>query len=325
MTDMKILVYGAGVLGSLYAAKLKDTGHDVAVLARGRRLEAIRTHGIVLHDDRTGRRSNTPVPTVEGLAPDAAYDLILVVMRKNQVPAVLPSLAANRVTPAVLFLVNNGAGPGDWAAALGSERVLLGFPGAGGAREGHVVRYSLVDGKKQPTTIGELDGRLTPRLKTIASALQEAGFPVAIEPNMDAWLRTHVAAVIPAGLAILMAGGSTRALADFPGGIALTLQATREALSALPKLGIPITPGKIRLLLWLPSFLMLPIIRRALRTERAELVMARHTVNAGDEIAHLAGELMALVRKAGTPAPALEQLFQYAGADAAASSAKGTT
>ena len=39
---MKILVYGAGTIGSLYAAKLKDAGHDVTILARGRRLHEIR-------------------------------------------------------------------------------------------------------------------------------------------------------------------------------------------------------------------------------------------------------------------------------------------
>ncbi|MEV3950585.1 2-dehydropantoate 2-reductase N-terminal domain-containing protein [Streptomyces halstedii] len=33
---MKLLVYGAGVLGSLFAARLHEAGHDVSLLARGR-------------------------------------------------------------------------------------------------------------------------------------------------------------------------------------------------------------------------------------------------------------------------------------------------
>ena len=33
---MKILFYGAGVMGSLYAARLKDSGQDISVLARER-------------------------------------------------------------------------------------------------------------------------------------------------------------------------------------------------------------------------------------------------------------------------------------------------
>ncbi len=33
---MKILVYGAGVLGSLYAARLRESGQDVSILASQR-------------------------------------------------------------------------------------------------------------------------------------------------------------------------------------------------------------------------------------------------------------------------------------------------
>jgi 2-dehydropantoate 2-reductase len=309
---MQILVYGAGVLGSLYAARLQEAGHDVTVLARGRRLEEIRTHGIVLEDDTTHQRTATQVPAVERLAPDDAYDLILVIMRKNQVPDVLPALAANRACPSILFLVNNAAGPDDLVAALGRERVLLGFPGAGGAREGHVVRYSLVSGKAQKTTVGELDGQTAPRLRAIASALESAGFAVAIEPRMDAWLRTHAALIVPAALGILMAGGSTRALARLPGGLNLALRAVKEGLRALRRLGIPITPGKMGLFRWVPVWLLAALLRPALRSERSELIMARHAVSARDEMAHLTAELMALVRAAGTPSPALDQLLSYA-------------
>ena len=52
---MKILVYGAGVLGSLYAARLKESGLDVSILARSRRLADIREHGIELEDSSTRR------------------------------------------------------------------------------------------------------------------------------------------------------------------------------------------------------------------------------------------------------------------------------
>ncbi|MFQ5935891.1 MAG: ketopantoate reductase family protein, partial [Acidiferrobacterales bacterium] len=53
--SMKILVYGAGVLGSLYAARLKEAGNDVAVLDRPKRLGFIRDHGILFEDVLTGK------------------------------------------------------------------------------------------------------------------------------------------------------------------------------------------------------------------------------------------------------------------------------
>ena len=43
---MKILFYGAGVMGSLYAARLQDSGEEVSILARRQRLADIRE---VLH------------------------------------------------------------------------------------------------------------------------------------------------------------------------------------------------------------------------------------------------------------------------------------
>ena len=46
----RILILGAGVVGSVYAARLKAAGVDAAVLARGRRLADVSEHGIVLDE-----------------------------------------------------------------------------------------------------------------------------------------------------------------------------------------------------------------------------------------------------------------------------------
>jgi 2-dehydropantoate 2-reductase len=116
---MRILVLGAGVIGSFNAARLKEAGQDVTLLARGRRLADLREHGVVLEDFRTGRRTTTRVPLVERLGPEDDYDLALVVVRRNQIPSVLPMLAQNRRIPSVLFLGNNAAGAQDMVQALG--------------------------------------------------------------------------------------------------------------------------------------------------------------------------------------------------------------
>ena len=51
---MKLLFVGAGVLGSLYAARLGEAGHEISVLARGKRLQEIRSQGIVLEHTFSG-------------------------------------------------------------------------------------------------------------------------------------------------------------------------------------------------------------------------------------------------------------------------------
>lgn len=47
---MKVLVVGAGVIGSFNAARLLRGGVDVTLLARGERLAALREHGVELED-----------------------------------------------------------------------------------------------------------------------------------------------------------------------------------------------------------------------------------------------------------------------------------
>ena len=44
---MRILIFGAGVIGSLYAALLAEAGYDVSVYARGRRLESLTQDGLL--------------------------------------------------------------------------------------------------------------------------------------------------------------------------------------------------------------------------------------------------------------------------------------
>jgi 2-dehydropantoate 2-reductase len=306
---MKILVYGAGVLGSLYAARLKEAGHEVALLARGRRLADLIQHGIILEDAFTRRRTRTIVDLVDALRPDDSYDLILVIVRKSQVAEVLPSLSANWNTPAVLFLVNNAAGP-DELAAVGQDRLLIGFPGAGGTREGHVVRY-LLAGRRQPTSIGEPDGRLTPRLDEIAGALRAAGFQVAIRRDMDAWLKTHVALVSPLANALYLAEGDIYRLAGDREALSLLVQAVREGFRVLRLLGVPVTPPGFRLLEWVPQKYLINLLQKRLATEQAELAIARHANAARDEMKQLAGEFQALVRESGLKTPAIDRLCEY--------------
>lgn len=305
---IRILVYGAGVIGSLYAARLKDAGHDVVLLARGRRLNELETHGIVLQDEATGRMAVTRVTLTDHLDPTDRYDLIVVTMRKGQVESILTSLAANTVTPTVLFMVNNGAGPDRWVEAVGRGRVVLGFPGAGGGKDGPQIRYQITSPSTQPTTLGELNGRVTPRLQAIRTAFQQAGFPTELSPNMDAWLCTHVALVVPIANALRLHGGDNYALAKSPEDLRLLVQGVQEGFAVLQALGIALVPSKMRLLRLLPAGLLVPILRRVFATSWAELVLARHARTAADEMKDLSVDLMELVAKAGATTPALARL-----------------
>ncbi len=258
---MKILVFGAGVLGSLYAARLAKSGEDVTILARGERLEQIREHGIVLARLPNNKLSVYQVKTIEQLEPDDAFDLVIVMVRRDQLDSVLPQLAANHFTPNVLFMVNLASGPDMLIQALGKERVLLGFPGASGARGKFIVRYRMVPGWLQPTTIGEIHGHVTNRLRRIARLFQRAGFGVTICNNMDAWLKMHVALVSPIANAIYLAGGSTARLSRTRDGLVLMIRAMREGIQVLRASGYPVHPRYAWLIVLVPEPLLVILFK----------------------------------------------------------------
>jgi len=246
---------------------------------------------------------------VERLAAEDTYDLVVVLMRKTQISAILPILAANPNTPNILFMCNNASGPDEMVNALGRERVLLGFPGAGGILEEHVVRYIVVSGRNQATTFGELDGKTTPRLKKIAQAFKNAGFPVETSKNMDAWLKTHVAKVSPVANALYMAEGDNHQLACSRYGMVHMVKAMREGFQVLRTLDIPIVPSKLKIVEWLPESIVVFLMRLMVNSEEAEITMAAHANAARDEMKQLADEFRALARSTSVPTPAMDRLY----------------
>lgn len=308
---MKILVIGAGVLGSLFAARLKNIGEDVTLLARGKRLEEIRFHGVLLADSIGEHISITHLQATDSLGPDDVYDLIIVAVRKNQLDSVLPMLVKNQASPNILFMVNNAAGADSIAQVVGRSRVILGFPGAGGVRGRLIVRYTILSPLIQPTTLGELDGQTTPRLATIAAMFRRAGFPTVTSTNIDAWMKTHAALVSPIANAVYLAGGDNFRLGRTQDGLVLMVRAIRENFAALEKLGVPITPWKFRLVKWTPEPVLVMLMRLAMPTRWAETVITAHANAARDEMAVIATEVKQLADKAGVATPCATLLCAF--------------
>jgi 2-dehydropantoate 2-reductase len=228
---VKLLVYGAGVTGSLFTARLHEAGHDVSLLARGERLAA----------------------------------LIAVFVCTHQVDAVLESVAG--LEGDVLFALNWAAGPEPLGAVIGPERVLLGFPSAGGRMDGEVVRHRATNFmiRRVPMPIGEPDGRTTPRLERIVRAFRAAGINARAESQMDAWLRTHAAFEVPLGQAVHGAGGPA-ALADDPDAVRGMMRRMRQNMAAMPT---PPVPRGFVALQTLPEGLLVAMLRRFLRSPTA--------------------------------------------------------
>jgi len=305
----KVLIIGAGVIGSFNAARLRDAGKDVTLLARGHRLAVLREHGVVLEDARRGGRTTTQVPLVDHLGPDDAYDLAIVIVRRNQIASVLPMLAQNHCIPNILFLGNNAAGTQDIIQALGRERVLIGIVNAGGERQGYVVRY--LWWRRLPLELSELDEKPTQRAKAIVRFFRSAGLHARLRKDVDAYLKTHAAGLPAMAGAVYMAGGDIRRLAHLPKVVRLFVHSYREALRGLSAAGIPLKPFSTHLVEWIPEPILMFGLRFFLDTKLAVQGGQRHINAATDEMKEFADEFREIFRQTGLPSPASDILFAH--------------
>ena len=78
---MRILIYGAGVIGSFYASRFAKAGLDVTILARGQRLKELQGHGLWYRGK--ARTHKVEVKTISELKPDDRYQFIFLTVREN--------------------------------------------------------------------------------------------------------------------------------------------------------------------------------------------------------------------------------------------------
>jgi 2-dehydropantoate 2-reductase len=311
---MKILIIGTGPLGSLFAGRLDEAGHEVSLLARGARLAQLREHGLVLEDSQTGEVTTAHPRILETLDPAEPFDLALVIMRKNHVAGALSILAQNPHIPSVVIMGNNAAGPGAYIQALGAARVLTGFPSSAGYFKDEKVVYLGGSEKRQISIpIGEVDGVTRSRTRLVASVLSTMrGYTVEILPNMDAWHKTHVALLMPSIAPALFAAGLDRErLANTPDLIVLMCRAIREGFAVLQDLGVPIVPHTFRVLAALPEPLLVLFVRRLIARPQMEVALVGHARAARDELIYLADEFLTLAAESSVPIPSILRLVPY--------------
>lgn len=294
----RILIFGAGVIGSVFGGLLSARGHDVTMLARNKRFDELNTNGLWLQKNGQAKAQKFPVKVIPSLDIDDGYDFVFVTLRKEQVRDSLPQLKNIRSSNFV-FMVNNPSGYDEWIDALGSDRVIPAFPGAGGKIEKGIVCYEIVSGIIQPTTLGELNGHVSERILELKAMLKAAGFQVSVSRNMDAWQKTHVALVGPLGDVIYMDGGNNYSVARNAAAIHQMNRALKENFSFLKKSGIGIVPRKLTIIRLIPVWILDIIMKYAFHTKWAETVISNHALNARTEMKVISNELLALAKSKG--------------------------
>ena len=299
---MKILVFGAGVLGCNLARNLFRAGKDVTLLARGAWAEELQKNGLRIKDTFSPRISVSRIPVVTGLAPDDAYDVIFVVLRYTQLGPILETLRANR-TQNVVFVGNN-VRPNELAASLPEKNVLFAFASSAGHRErDHVAS---VDLKK--ITIGQLlDAPSNERL--IGQIFGGTKYKVAYEPNMGDYLLCHAAFVLPAAFACYKTDGDLKRLKGNTVYLSRLIDANREGYRAIRNAGHVILPKEDA------DFESAAYRKTCLRffklmcaTGLGKICASDHAMNATDEMSALNRDLKQFFDEGGAAYPVWKTL-----------------
>jgi len=279
VTTMRILIFGAGVIGSLYGALLAEAGYDVSVYARGRRLESLTQDGLLYRSK--GKIRKAPIKVLSKIRPGDRYDRIFLTVRENQLHMALEELRQN-CSPTIVTMVNSLETYDEWEAICGAGRIIPAFPGAGGGFDGSVLDASLTPRLIQPTTFGKKDGRE----RELSSVLRKAKIPYQIVPDMHAWQLCHLAMVMPIADAYYEAedpenAGKNAAL------MRKTARQIRNNLDAIAARKIRLSPGKMQAFRVLPVPLVGWILGLVFQSSFGDRFMYRHSMKALDEMAKL--------------------------------------
>ena len=304
---MKILVYGAGVLGCNLARNLFRAGKDVTLLARGNWAAEIKQNGLRIKDKFSPRVSISRIPVMTELAPDAMYDVIFVVLRYTQLDSALETLRENQ-TKNIVFVGNNVRARA-LAAALPEKNVLFAFALSAGHREAD--RVVSIDLKR--ITIGQLPG-VASNGGLIGEIFGGTKYKVAYEPNIEDYLLCHAAFVMPAAFACYKTDGDLKKLKGDTAYLNRLLDANIEGYRAIRNAGHAILPKEDT------DFESEKYRKTCLRffklmcaTSLGKLCASDHAMNAIDEMSALNRDIKKFFDENGAAYPVWQALEAEAG------------
>lgn len=309
---MKVLVYGAGVIGGQLVHALTISGNDVTVIARGAWKETLEKDGLRIRH-YIQRKDTTDHPRVLEKPDGQRYDIAFAVMQYRQMEQILEDLAA--VNCPIVVLVGNNLSASEMErrilrATVSPKEVLFGFGSTAGTREnGKLTTVHTGDGK---LTIGKAYAEATAEEKTLLKRLF-AGSRMAVSycDDMDAWLKYHAAFILPVVYLCYKTGCDLKKSTKEDR--KLLLDAAGDAYHLLMELGYPVRPAGDEKSLepGMTNKLAGLVIRLVSKTRLGALCTTEHCRHAPQEMEDLDKAFWELrVRKPDFPMPHFDELYK---------------
>ncbi len=299
---MKILVFGAGVLGCNLARDLFKAKKDVTILARGKWAEEIKNNGLRIKDKFKPRMSISHIPVITELTPDDQYDVIFITLRYTQIESILDILRSNR-TKNIVFVGNNVRAK-DLSETLPEKNVLFAFASSAGHREPNYV--DSIDLKK--ITIGQLrDSQSNEQF--IKQIFEGSKCKITYEPNMEDYLLCHAAFVLPIVFACYKTDGNLKKIKGNKAYFNKIIDANIEGYKAIRNAGHAILPKEDEIF-ESPKYrkTCLRFFKLMCATSLGKICASDHAMNAVEEMSSLNRDLKLLFDKTDAKYPVWEEL-----------------
>ncbi len=241
---MRILIYGAGVLGSVLGQLLMQEKHEVTFLAREKRADQLEQKGLVIRHHLQHKTTTDHPRVIRTLEPNDRYDLIFTVMKYSDIEAVLPVLAAN-VSEHIMMVGNNpniAATEKQLKELANSDKHLaFGFQVGGGIRREDGTVVSLRFGKGQ-LIAGGLHGEPA-FLPLLHEAFANSSAKFTLHSDIDGWLKNHIIPIVPLNAALDVHNGDLKAVARDKRLLKQIVAAMGEGFDRLEAAGYPMVPA----------------------------------------------------------------------------------
>ena len=229
---MRILIIGAGVLGSNLAHSIKK-GNDVTILARNKTYENLKNNGLIIKH-KLGKRSVDHFNVIDKLEENDIYDVIFVVSRFSSLDSIVKIIEKNK-SKNIVFVGNNMNA--EKYMNIKAKNILFAFFMAAGKKyDGYINSICL-----NKIEIGRTDGKDISN-EFIKSIFKETKIKLTIENKMNDYLKTHACAVLPLVFASYKVDGNLKLLKKDKEYSLLIMDAIIEGYDVLKKLGYEILP-----------------------------------------------------------------------------------
>lgn len=236
--SLKVLVYGAGVMGSYLAYELKKKNEDITILARGERYKELKENGLIIKHYLQRRKTITDIKVIDSFKSDDYYDVVFIVMQSYQVKEVLPVIYENKICKAYVFIGNNLEARNIYENILeksfSKPKVLFGFLGVGGRRENGTV-ISIHKGKST-LAIGSMDNEYS--IEKVNRIFRDSNIKLEHYEDIDSYLKYHIAFVLPIVYLCHRVNGNLKEAAHNKQLIKDTIEAIIEGYRVLQSLNI---------------------------------------------------------------------------------------